>query len=192
MVDLAVLQSVSYIAGALGVCVAASYYSVLLRNAEKEKRKQLILQKLPAMSREFYENHFYIFWNSNWETPEEYEQKYGRNMEVQTRLWYILNTYNILGILYQEGLMSLDDIAKLYAPGWVMRMYEMAESFIKRNRLNYVNCKMAQPELMKPLEQLYLALKVKYPNVESYMEACEWEKGNRMGASIHTIKGSTE
>jgi len=185
MVDLVLLQSVSYIAGALGVCVAAFYYVMMLRNAEKEKRKQLILQKLPAFNRDYYENHFYIFWNSNWTTPEEFQEKYGRNMEIQTRLWYILNTYNILGILYQEGLMSLDDIAKLYAPRWVCRMYEMSESFIKRNRLNYVNGRVAQPELMKPLEHLYLALKARYPDIESLEEFGEFERRSRIDASTN-------
>jgi hypothetical protein len=186
MVDLSLLQSVSYIAGALGVCVAASYYVMTLRNAEREKRKQLILQKLPAFNREFYENHFYIFWNSHWTTPEEYQKKYGRDMEIQTRLWYILNTYNVLGILFQENLMSLDDIDKLYAPRWIIRMYEVAESFIKTNRLNYVNGKVAQPELMKPLEGLYLSLKARYPDVESFEEFCEFERRNRIDSSSNS------
>jgi hypothetical protein len=186
MVDLALLQSVSYIAGALGVCVAASYYVMTLRNIEREKRKQLILQKLPSFSREHYENHFYIFWNSNWTTSEEYQKKYGRNMEIQTRLWQILNTYNILGILYQEGLMSLDDIAKLYAPRWILRMYEMSEYVIKANRLNYITGKVAQPELMKPLEDLYLALRTRFPDIETLEEFSEFEKRNQIESPMNS------
>ena len=38
MVDLALLQSVSYIAGALGVCVAAVYYVLNLRETTKNRR----------------------------------------------------------------------------------------------------------------------------------------------------------
>jgi hypothetical protein len=38
MVDLALLQTVSYIAGALGVCVAAVYYALNLREMNKNRR----------------------------------------------------------------------------------------------------------------------------------------------------------
>ncbi|MGD0805847.1 MAG: hypothetical protein ABSA11_17430, partial [Candidatus Bathyarchaeia archaeon] len=38
MVDLALLQSVSYIAGALGVCVAAIYYMLNLREVRQNRR----------------------------------------------------------------------------------------------------------------------------------------------------------
>ena len=44
MVDLALLQSVSYIAGALGVCVAASYYVMNLRST----RARTIVEKLKS------------------------------------------------------------------------------------------------------------------------------------------------
>jgi hypothetical protein len=44
MVDLALLQSVSYIAGALGVCVAAAYYVMNLRATIQTREAQLFMQ----------------------------------------------------------------------------------------------------------------------------------------------------
>ncbi len=41
MVDLALLQSVSYIAGALGVCVAAFYYVMMLREQRQTRRARI-------------------------------------------------------------------------------------------------------------------------------------------------------
>jgi len=41
MVDLALLQSVSYISRALGVCVGAFYYAMVLRATERNKKIQL-------------------------------------------------------------------------------------------------------------------------------------------------------
>jgi hypothetical protein len=41
MVDLVVLQSLSYIAGALGVCVAAVYYVMNLRISQKNQELTL-------------------------------------------------------------------------------------------------------------------------------------------------------
>jgi hypothetical protein len=44
MVDLALLQSVSYIAGALGVCVATVFYVLNLRNSIDNRKAQLIME----------------------------------------------------------------------------------------------------------------------------------------------------
>jgi hypothetical protein len=44
LVDLALLQSVSYIAGALGVCIAAFYYVLNLRNTRKTQELQVFMQ----------------------------------------------------------------------------------------------------------------------------------------------------
>ena len=46
MVDLALLQSVSYIAGALGVCVAAAYYVMNLRITQKNQELSLKTQEI--------------------------------------------------------------------------------------------------------------------------------------------------
>jgi hypothetical protein len=46
MVDLGLLQSVSYMAGALGVCMAVSYYVIMLRNTEKTRKRDQVFQKL--------------------------------------------------------------------------------------------------------------------------------------------------
>ena len=53
MVDLSLLQSVSYIAGAMGVCVAAFYYVMMVRNMENVRKKDLVFQRL-QMPYEFY------------------------------------------------------------------------------------------------------------------------------------------
>ena len=43
MVDLALLQSVSYMAGALGVFVGALYYVMNLRNAKNDRQASLFM-----------------------------------------------------------------------------------------------------------------------------------------------------
>ncbi len=52
MVDLALLQSVSYIAGALGVCVAAVYYVMNLRMSQKNQELSLKTQELAYKAQE--------------------------------------------------------------------------------------------------------------------------------------------
>jgi hypothetical protein len=52
MVDLALLQSVSYIAGALGVCVAAIFYVLNLRISQKNQELTLKTQELALKSQD--------------------------------------------------------------------------------------------------------------------------------------------
>ena len=52
MVDLALLQSVSYIAGALGVCVAAIYYVMTLRISQRNQEVSLKTQELALKSQQ--------------------------------------------------------------------------------------------------------------------------------------------
>jgi len=157
------LQAVSAVATAIGVCIAATYYVLTLRNAEKEKRKQIILQKLPSMSIDYYENALTLRW-LDFKTPEEYYSKYTRNLEIESKRMYIMNIYNTLGILYEEGLMSLKDIEKLYTPQWVIVIYEQFEFLIMRAR-NIGTGTGANPVMMLSYECLYKAFKEKYPDI---------------------------
>ena len=52
MVDLALLQSVSYIAGALGVCVAAAYYVLNLRISQRNQELTLKALEQSAKAQE--------------------------------------------------------------------------------------------------------------------------------------------
>jgi hypothetical protein len=52
MVDLALLQSVSYIAGASGVCVAAIFYVLNLRISQKNQELMLQSQEQSAKAQQ--------------------------------------------------------------------------------------------------------------------------------------------
>jgi hypothetical protein len=98
MVDLALLQSVSYIAGALGVCVAAAYYVMNLRLSQKNqeltlKTQELALktqqQNLETRQAQLYMNIFdsllsvntikddYELMEYKWKDYDDFENKYG-------------------------------------------------------------------------------------------------------------------
>lgn len=169
-----IIQMTSQIAAAVGVCIAAFYYIQILRNAEREKRRQMIMQKLPTFSREYYEDYITVL-NTDFDTPEEYNLKYGSKPEIGSKIWHLLNIYNVLGILYDEGLMSLDDIAKLYTPRWIIRSYERFE-FLILNARSAFQGRDNYPELMLPLEHLYHAMRKKYTGILGWKEAHELQK----------------
>jgi hypothetical protein len=54
MVDLAEIQAIYYMVAATGVLIAAGYYVMNIRNAARDRRKQMIMMKLPPMTREYY------------------------------------------------------------------------------------------------------------------------------------------
>ena len=73
-----------------------------------------------------------------------------------------MNIYSVLGQLYVEGLMSLQDIAQAYSPGWVISWWEMFEFYIKRIRYTPEG-EAAYPEYLAGYERLYNDMKLRYP-----------------------------
>jgi hypothetical protein len=73
LVDLALLQSISYIAGAFGVCVAAIYYVMTLRTqqtnlktTQETRQMQLYIQALQeTRTREFVRDWIEITYHQN-------------------------------------------------------------------------------------------------------------------------------
>jgi hypothetical protein len=164
MVD---VQTIGILITAISVTFAAIYYISTLRNATRERRRQNIMQKLPPFNKQYYEWLFDLVWDYDWTTPEEYYER--RDKDYESKVWYFLNVYNILGMLYTEKLISLDDLIQLYSPRMIIMLYERFEFLILKNRLNRRG-EPALPELMAPLENLYRVLKSKYPNIEGWAE----------------------
>ena len=129
MVDLALLQSVSYIAGALGVCIAAIFYVLNLRISQKnqelslraleqsakaqqqtlETRKLQFVTSITSqlLSEEGQRKSFELL-NMEWKDYDDFERKYGSdnnldNAAKRISVWY---TYDTLGMLVREKLIE--------------------------------------------------------------------------------------
>ncbi len=61
--------------------MAAFYYVMMLRNAEKERRRQTILQKLPAMSKEYYDCFHKLQSMRDWSNRREFMEKHASDSE---------------------------------------------------------------------------------------------------------------
>src|SRR5512136_1998725 len=122
MVDIALLQSVSYIAGALGVCVAAIFYVLNLRISQKnqeisqrnmkttlETRKlQFVTSITSQLLSEEGQRRYGELLNMEWRDYDDFEKKYGsdNNLDNYAKrfcVWYIFNT---LGMLVREKLIE--------------------------------------------------------------------------------------
>jgi hypothetical protein len=129
MVDMVLLQQVSYIAGALGVCVAAIYYVMNLRISQKNQAFSLKTQELALKSQEqqletrqvqlymsLYQQinkkeiirDFIEILNMEWKDYDDFEKKYGSDNNPESyalrhSVWYLLDG---LGYLLKENLVT--------------------------------------------------------------------------------------
>ena len=133
---LSTLQSISYIAGATGVCIAAIYYIQILRNAERDKRRQTLLMRMPTMNRDWHDSYWYNYFTLQGDYTEQEWKKIYISPEYQSKATYILSYYNMVGLLYTEGLMTIEDIVKVYSPTSIIYMFEKYLRSIPNNRFN--------------------------------------------------------
>jgi hypothetical protein len=129
MVDLALLQSVSYIAGASGVCIAAIFYVLNLRISQKnqeisqrnmkttlETRKLQFVTSITSqlISEEGHRRYGELL-NMEWKDYDDFEKKYGSdyNLDNYAKRWNVWKTYNTLGMLVREKLIEPEVIYKI-------------------------------------------------------------------------------
>ncbi|MCX6653761.1 MAG: hypothetical protein NTY03_01435 [Candidatus Bathyarchaeota archaeon] len=115
MVDLALLQSVSYIAGASGVCIAAIFYVLNLRISQRNMRQTLDTRKLQfvtsitnQLTSEEGERRYAELTDMEWSDYDDFEKKYGSdyNIDNLAKRMSVWKTYNTLGMLIREKLIE--------------------------------------------------------------------------------------
>jgi hypothetical protein len=122
MVDLALLQSVSYIAGALGVCIAAIFYVLNLRISQRNMRQTLETRKLQFVTSitsqllsEEGQRRYGELLNMEWKDYDDFERKYGSdyNLDNYAKRFSVWYTYNTLGMLVREKLVEPEVLYKI-------------------------------------------------------------------------------
>lgn len=112
MVDLAMLQSISYMAGALGVCVAAFYYVINLRETNKNRRITFTNSMMQQMHSEESERRFIDCISMQWSDFDDFKNKYDsrtnpENFAKRVSLW---DQCDSLGFLYKSNLIDFDTL----------------------------------------------------------------------------------
>jgi hypothetical protein len=115
MVDITLLQSVSYIAGALGVCIAAIFYVLNLRISQRNMKQTLETRKLQFVTSitsqllsEEGQRRYGELLNMEWKDYDDFEKKYGSdyNMDNYAKRLNVWSTYNTMGMLVREKLIE--------------------------------------------------------------------------------------
>lgn len=76
MVDVTLLQSISWVATATGVCIAAFYYIVNLRETTKNRRAALTNNLIQPFTTKEFVNIWLEFTKMKWDSFEDFKNKY--------------------------------------------------------------------------------------------------------------------
>jgi len=119
LIDLSVLQPVSWVAAAIGVCVAAIYYVMNLRvqqtnmrEAEKNRKIAFTTSLMQPFMTEDGIRRFIDLINLDWSDIEDYKRRYDSrtNPENFSKRYSMWNLCENLGRLYRQGLIDLETI----------------------------------------------------------------------------------
>jgi hypothetical protein len=136
MVDLALLQSVSYIAGALGVCVAAAYYVLNLRNTIDNRKAQHLMEFNRIMNSKEWLIDLHESMNYEWKDWDDFWQKYGHpNPEAHSRWIFILNSFGNPFTLLKWRLVDEEMLREYLGPVSFMPFWEKFSPCIREMRV---------------------------------------------------------
>jgi len=148
----------------LGILVGIIYYITIIRNAQRSRQRELIFQRFQGYSKDYIQTYFEVASYRDWETVEDWRNKYGlpMNVEADTKWTYIMSLYNMAGLLLKEKEVDPDLIFLLYPPHVVIRLWEQFEPVIQSLR------ERTHPVHLEPFEFLYHEAKKRYPEIDPW------------------------
>jgi hypothetical protein len=133
LVDVGLLQSLSYVAAAIGVCTAAAYYVMNLRYQNRTRQAQLFMQVHARWADRAFIKGFYDILNIwDWKDFDDWGSKYGQRSNEEAFLTFceIIWYFDGVGLLVREGLIDiglveaiyLDRVINLWEKGYTLAM----------------------------------------------------------------------
>ena len=115
LVNLVLLETVSYIAGALGVFVAAIFYILNLRETTKNRKIAFTTNFMQSFYSKENSRRFIDLLHMRWNDHADYLNKYDSqaNPENFADRWSFLGMLDVLGYQYKTGLVDIDTLYDL-------------------------------------------------------------------------------
>lgn len=122
MVDVTLLQSLSYVAAAIGVCAAAVYYAMVLREQARNRRVTLTNNVVQQISSEAGMRNVIEQFQMKWTDIQDFRAKYDSNINLDNsskrhHYWVQMDT---LGYLMKNRLVDPEIIYT--SGGWMAMM----------------------------------------------------------------------
>lgn len=136
MVDVSLLQQLSYITAAIGVCLAAIYYVMVLKTQEKTRRIQLVTQLSRELTTTNGNKNYFTLLNMEWEDYDDFERKYGSdaNIEAAAMRYAAWGTYDHLGYMLKTGMINADDLWVVQGLGTIYQWTKWEPIIIEQRR----------------------------------------------------------
>ncbi|HUS78798.1 MAG TPA: DUF4760 domain-containing protein [Patescibacteria group bacterium] len=155
-------QTLSVVFAGISVGLAAIYYALTLRKAEKNRQTTLdtrqaqllmqIFQELTSDKR--WKEYLEALYITEWEDYDDFKRKYGReNPDYYSKLLSLWWSYNSVGALVSEGLLDENKVDSLMGT-MVVQQWEKWESVIKSLRAD-----IGHPKAFSDFESLYQRVK---------------------------------
>lgn len=124
--DVSLLQSLSYVAAAIGVCIAAANCVMMLRFQNRTRQAQLFMQIHAQWGDRAFIKGFYEILNLwEWKDWDEFWSKYGQrsNEEAFLTLIEVVWYFEGIGQLLGEGLIDIGLVEAMYSDR-VIKLWE--------------------------------------------------------------------
>jgi hypothetical protein len=145
MVDVGLLQSLSYVAAAIGVCIAAFYYVMMLREQRRNMRLTLETRRIGlidsiitrTINKDGFRTYFELM-NYDWRDYGDFERKYGSDNDVDAaaKRFEHWHSYNSIGAMLRKGIVEAEDLYDMGLFG-VTYIWEKYRPIIEENRRRY-------------------------------------------------------
>ena len=138
MVDLALLQSVSYIAGALGLCVAAIYYVMNIRETSKNRRATLTTNLVQNLAQQdSIRTWFKVLIETRWKDLDDFKSKYDSRVNPENFIQRvdIWTKCELVGYQFRSGLIDIDTVYALFGD-FMINTWAMYRPIIEYYRKN--------------------------------------------------------
>jgi hypothetical protein len=129
-------QTVSIVFAGVSIGIAAIYYAMTLRNANRAREAQMLM----AISSNFYGWQFSKSWsefhfNIQFESPDEFWDKYGPrdNIEDFNKTVTVMQFFESMGLLVKKNLIDIEDLYE-FMGGYAILIWNKMWGVIKEYR----------------------------------------------------------
>ena len=148
----------------VGLLVGIFYYVMTLRNAQKNRMIDMVLQRMQNKSNPEWQKmaREIGIMRYGWSTPQEFHQKYNflKNRDLLAKQQSIVADLSMWGFLLREGAIGEEFIDRMLTPFHIIWNWEGFEPIFMKEREEFRN-----PKAYKDFEYLYKVVKKKYPHI---------------------------
>ena len=140
----------------IGIMASILYYANILRNAEKAKRKEILLQRINIIDEDFYNKWVQLF-QQEWTTFSEWHEYRKDHPEAYGFITYLMMTLNTMGIMLKQNLVDEKTLFDAFTPPIIIWSWNRTKPIIMgwRETINIPDYHSGFEFLAKRANELY-------------------------------------